>query len=100
MVNYQNGKIYKIVNNVNNIVYYGLTVEKILSHTMGNHRQKSTNIRNLSKLHVALRTIGSGNFIIVLVHDFPCNSKNELNTEFRRVLDAAIAAGTPVYNPV
>ena len=40
MVNYQNGKIYKIINQSNDIVYIGSTTQA-LSHRYTKHKHKS-----------------------------------------------------------
>ena len=97
-VKYQLGKIYKIVNNVNNIIYIGSTCQKRLSSRLSSHRREA--IDRTSKWNIAMRTTGVQNFTIVLVHAFPCQSKDELEAEEYRVLDATIAAGIPVYNSI
>jgi hypothetical protein len=40
------------------------------------------------------------NFRIILMHAFPCQTKEELEAEEYRVLDMVIASGTVVYNSV
>lgn len=99
-INYQLGKIYKIVNNVNNCVYIGSTTQETLADRMGGHRRDCGVLTKTSKWIVAMRAIGVKNFTITLVRAFPCNSKDALLAEEFRVLDAEIAAGTPVYNTV
>lgn len=98
MPDYQLGKIYKVVNSENEIVYYGSTAQKLLCVRMGGHKRLCAIPTKTSKWVTALRTIGADKFTIVLIHAFPCNSKAELEAEEYRVLDAAIAAGTEVYN--
>ena len=99
-VNYQLGKIYKIVNNVNNIIYIGSTCQKRLSSRLSSHRRAASIITNASKWNIAMRTIGVHHFTIILVHAFPCQSKDALEAEEFRVLDVEIAAGIPVYNSI
>jgi hypothetical protein len=96
---YPRSKIYKIVNSVNDIIYIGSTTLKYLSERMGNHRQKQKDVVNKnSPFYIAMRAIGVEHFKIVLEHYFPCTSKDQLEKEEYRVLDAYIAAGTSVYN--
>ena len=76
---YQRGKIYKIVSNSTKEVYYGSTVEKTLSNRLAGHRS-----------HFKIWLYGNGHYIssfeilkhhdekIVLVENFPCNTKYEL----------------------
>ena len=49
-------------------------------------------------LSVAMRSLGIEKFFITLLHVFPCNSKDELEAEEYRILEAYIAAGRPTYN--
>ena len=59
MVNYQNGKIYKIINESNDIVYIGSTTQP-LSHRYTKHKHKAPNHK------------------IILIENYACNSKEEL----------------------
>jgi len=59
MVNYQNGKIYKIINETNDIVYIGSTTQP-LSHRYSHHKHKAPNHK------------------IILIENYHCNSKEEL----------------------
>jgi len=76
MVNYQNGKIYKIVSPSHPEVppYYGSTTQ-LLCIRMANHRQdyKYTNDNITSKLILCY-----DDAIIMLVENYPCNSREEL----------------------
>ena len=59
MPNYQNGKVYKIINPQNEVIYIGSTVEK-LCRRFSKHKHRD-----------------NGNKIILL-ENYPCNSKEEL----------------------
>src|SRR5687767_10443728 len=99
MPDYTRGKIYTIRNSVNTTVYVGCTTLKLLCTRMACHRAEVPNVeRRSSPLYKAMRELGVENFKIVLHHLFPCQSKDELEAEEIKVLDAIIAAGTPVYN--
>lgn len=97
-VNYQLAKIYNIVNTINDTIYFGSTAQKLLSSRMTCHRRLATEPDRTSRLYEAMRKLGVDNFRIVLVHAFPCNSKDELEAEEYRVMTAAIKAGKSVYN--
>lgn len=97
-VNYQDGKIYKIVNSVDNTVYVGSTAQKYLSHRMTTHRARAKCADQTTPLYCAMRQHGTDAFRVLLIHKFPCNSKAELEAEEYKVLNAVIAGDTPVYN--
>tara|TARA_R110000787_G_scaffold286081_1_gene403275 strand:+ start:606 stop:1232 length:627 start_codon:yes stop_codon:yes gene_type:complete len=60
MINYQQGRIYKIINtDTNDIVYVGSTTQQ-LSHRYTKHKHKAPNHK------------------IILIENYPCNSKEEL----------------------
>ena len=70
MPNYQNGKIYRLVSNKTEDVYYGSTVEK-LSVRKSKHKCDKTCISRKLFENDAIVTI-------ILVEEFHCNSKMEL----------------------
>lgn len=79
MVNYANGKIYKIVSDdLPNMCYIGSTTQ-ILSKRLGKHKSDykqylKGNGNNMSSYEL----IKTGNAIIYLIQDCPCASRNEL----------------------
>ena len=79
MVNYANGKIYKITNDVDDRKYYGSTVQS-LSARMVRHRIEARCGSNRI-LYNHMREVGIEHFKIYLVKHFPCNSKEELLAE-------------------
>ena len=70
MPNYQNGKIYKIVNDINDNVYYGSTTQKYLCSRMSGHRKRPVSIKKLDCPISSCK--------IFLVEDFPCDTKEQL----------------------
>lgn len=90
MVNYKNGKIYKLINSINIKIYIGSTCNK-LSRRLYEHKQKSNNKERNNILYKEMRLIGKDNFKIVLLENFPCKTKNELSTReeyWRKELNA------------
>ena len=82
MPDYQLGKIYKIICNITGEVYYGSTTLKYLCN------RKSTHIADVKRTDEGKRAgkcmsydiIKRGNWDIVLVEQYPCESKDELHT--------------------
>ena len=91
MTNYNNGKIYKII--VNNTdeeydPYIGSTTKKYLSQRMTSHKGDYKRYNNGKQNHkMASFTLfdkyGIENCEIVLIENFPCNSKDELRSRER-----------------
>ena len=82
MVNYNNGKIYKIENNVDDMLYIGSTTKTYLSQRMVGHREsykrwKNGNYHNFSVFEM-FEKHGIENCFIVLLELVNCSSKDEL----------------------
>jgi len=79
MVNYNLGKIYKIVDNTNNNVYIGSTCEPILARRLAKHIGNFKSYKK-GKFHFisSFKIFENGNYNIVLIEDFPCENKNQL----------------------
>ena len=71
MVSYINGKIYKLVCDNPELVYIGSTAQKYLSSRLCQHQQPKN--RCCSK-----QLLEAGNMRIVLVENYPCESKDQL----------------------
>jgi hypothetical protein len=81
MVNYQIGKIYKIVCNITDECYIGSTCEPTLAMRLSKHvacykRWKSGNCGKVTCYDI----IDRGDYKILLIECFPCNNKDELNS--------------------
>jgi len=82
MVNYANGKIYKICPISGEDEYYiGSTTKKYLSTRMSTHRYDFLNKSYCSKSKILFDKYGIENCKIVLIKYFPCNCKEELDAE-------------------
>jgi group I intron endonuclease len=75
-LSYANGKIYKLVNDVNDNLYIGSTTQA-LSRRMVQHRSDAKRMRQC-KVHIAMNVIGVHHFSIILIEAFPCASKDAL----------------------
>jgi hypothetical protein len=78
MPDYQNAKIYKIYCYENDEVYYGSTVQS-LSMRMACHRSNYKRFKEGKiNLYTSIKILQYESAKIVLVENFPCNSKEEL----------------------
>jgi len=77
---YKNSKIYKIINTKDDKIYIGSTVQ-MLYKRMDNHRTNCKDLNRNSKLYQHMRTIGVEYFRIVLIKNFHCSNKEELEGE-------------------
>ncbi len=83
MVNYQNGKIYKIVCNENDMVYIGSTC-KLLCQRLAQHRATYKAYQSGKYCFVtSFKLLEIGDCEIILLEKFPCNSREELNARER-----------------
>jgi hypothetical protein len=79
MVNYNNGKIYKIVCNTTGDIYIGSTTKDKVSQRLAQHVQEyKVSKKNKRTKTTSYSIIDNGNYDIYLVELFPCNSKDEL----------------------
>jgi hypothetical protein len=89
MVNYNNSKIYKIIDNTNDNIYIGSTV-KTLAQRLGQYRQdykKYLNGKN-TKYTSLFDILKNDNYdIILLEKPVNINSKDELNARERYYID-------------
>ena len=85
MVNYQNGKIYKIESHLGNKIYIGSTTKEYLSQRMDAHRSDYKRWKNdtfsLTNSFKLFDEYGLENCQIVLLESYPCNSKDELTAK-------------------
>jgi len=76
MVNYKNGKIYKIWNTENDKLYVGSTT-RMLCKRMAGHRSKLKHLAH-KMLYNDMNTIGIDHFKIELIEEYPCENKEQL----------------------
>ena len=79
MVNYKQGKIYKIECNVTGLIYIGSTCKKKLSGRMTEHRSSYKKYLNGKKKYYSVfKTMENKDYDIILIEDYPCKSKDQL----------------------
>ena len=97
MPDYANGKIYKIVNSVNDKVYIGSTTQT-LKKRMQAHCGAARLETLTSKLYVAMNKLGVDNFSVVLVKMAPCDGRKELQCIEYSVARKLQKQGARLYN--
>ena len=77
-MDYGNGKVYQILNNVDDDVYVGSTCQP-LSKRMAYHRvNMGAPKKKNTRLYAKMRELGAESFYIELVEDCPCENKEQL----------------------
>ena len=79
MNKYERGKIYKIVDNTNTNIYIGSTTQ-----TLKERLSKHKNNLNCRSREI----INNGDYDIVLIENYPCESKKELETRERYFIES------------
>ncbi len=80
---YKNAKIYKIIDNTNNDIYIGSTTQKYLSSRLSGHKKDAKN----NKPCISKKIINNGDYKIVLIENYSCNSKDELLSREQYYID-------------
>jgi len=89
MVNYQQGKIYKLISEQTNDIYVGSTTNhylcvRLAGHTLNFNRWET----NKSKTYcTSYEIIKYEDHKIILIENFPCNSKDELTAREQYWID-------------
>ena len=85
MSKYQRGKIYKLVNNVDDEIYIGSTINELRKRKQGHKNDMSR--YGGSRVYQHFNMIGFTNVEIVLIENYPCSSKHELHARERYWID-------------
>lgn len=78
---YRKGKIYKLVNTVDDAIYIGSTCQKLCNRMCG-HKTCARNKPN-QPVYKHLNSVGWQHVHMVRIEKFPCNSLSELKTRER-----------------
>ena len=88
MTNYQQGKIYAVIDNTNGNKYIGSTTQKLnvrLSGHMCQYRQFKKGTRK--KGCASFQILENNNYEIILLEDYPCETRRELEKREQYFLD-------------
>jgi len=79
MERYNNAKIYKIVDNTNSSVYIGSTCVPTLALRLARHRlQYKSYLKGNSRYYTSFKILENNDYSIVLLEDYPCETKDQL----------------------
>ena len=92
MVNYQLGKIYKIICRITGEVYVGSTCEKTLARRLAIHRSACSRFleKQQGSKFSSFQIIQRGDYYIDLLENYPCNNSDELRKKEREWYDSTI----------
>jgi hypothetical protein len=79
MPNYQNGKIYKLVSFQTDKIYIGSTCQSLAVRKSEHVRRYKYFLAGVPNYTTSYELIKLGDVDIVLIENFPCNSKEELH---------------------
>ena len=87
-INYQLGKIYKIVSDQTENVYIGSTCEPTLARRMTGHRKDYKQYINTGKKYItSYELLKYDDSQIILIENWPCDNKDELHKRERYWID-------------
>jgi hypothetical protein len=87
---YKNGKIYRIVCNITGKQYIGSTTQP-LSKRLYEHKKSFKNWKEgkaNSNFTTSFNVLEGGDFDIILIESYPCNSKEELHARERHFIES------------
>jgi hypothetical protein len=89
MVNYQQGKIYRIIDNTNGNIYVGSTCKKTLAQRLSQHNFEYKKYCNSLCYYVvsSFDILKNGDYKISLIEDFPCDNKDQLRAREQYWID-------------
>ena len=88
MVNYEDGKIYKVVCNTSGLSFIGATTEKQLSRRLATHRMAfKQQKQNLLYLPLLNKVFENNDCKIILIEKYPCNDRMELERRLQYYIE-------------
>ena len=91
MVNYQLGKIYKIVDNTNGNIYIGSTCEQRLCTRFQHHKSHyKSYLEGKAKYIASFEILKNNDYDIILIENVQCESKDELLARERHHIDTNV----------
>ncbi len=79
MNRYNNAKIYKLIDNINGNIYIGSTCELSLAKRLAKHIDNfKCYKKGKSHFVTSFNILENNNYSIILLEEYPCNSKDQL----------------------
>tara|TARA_R110000782_G_scaffold46341_1_gene102415 strand:- start:105 stop:590 length:486 start_codon:yes stop_codon:yes gene_type:complete len=99
VVNYNNGKIYKLVCNISGLIYIGSTTKEFLSQRLNKHRSTYKHWKTGKGNYVtSFKVLENDNFKIVLLEAVNCNSNHELKARERFYIESTDCVNKHIPN--
>jgi hypothetical protein len=83
MNKYTNGKIYRLTCNITGLNYYGSTVQPLHKRKNEHKCKYQYYLKDKKKYYTAFKIIEGGNYNIILVEEFLCENRNQLEARER-----------------
>jgi len=101
MVNYENGKIYKIVCNETGLIYIGSTAQKYLSTRLGEHKKNYKAYLNGNHNYItSFKVLECENYVIILLENYSCNDKYSLQGKERHYIETIECVNKVIPNRI
>jgi len=89
MINYQNGKIYKIVCNKTGLIYIGSTTKRLLCQRLTAHKADYNRYKKRKHHYMtSFKILENNDYNIILLEEFPCESKDQLHARERYYIES------------
>lgn len=90
-IDYQKAKIYKIVDNTTDNIYIGSTCEPTLARRLAKYvGSYESHLNETYHYDSSFEILKNGDYNIVLIENYPCNTKDELFSRERHWTNALI----------
>ena len=87
MVNYQNSKIYKLIDNTNGDVYIGSTTQTLSRRLDGHRGHYKHYLNKTGRKCLSFKIIKNNDYKIILICNCPCNNIEELHKIEQKYID-------------
>ena len=87
-IDYSKSKIYRIVCDTTGLVYIGSTVEALSRRLSGHKVAYKRYLKGLVRYVTSFDILKNDNYKIILIENYPCNSKEELEREERKYIES------------
>jgi len=90
MNKYKNGKIYKLVCLTTGNCYIGSTIIPLKRRVYAHNNKYSQYLLGKTHYRSSFKIVAENNFIPILITNYPCNSKKELEMKEQQYIEGAI----------
>jgi len=87
-IDYSKGKIYRIVCDTTGLTYIGSTIEALSKRLSGHRGNYKSYLKGKTTFVTSFNIIKNDNYKIILIDNYPCNSKEELEREERKYIES------------